>query len=110
MRRQPSINKLISDISSGDKRVKIFGVVVSVNKEQGKLLVDDSTKTTPVLLNDLSLIGKLDQYQQGEQIMVIGWANPQGIDGEIIRKIEGFDPSRYKQVLEVWKNVRSKNE
>ena len=110
MRRQASKSRLVAELNPQDKRVKVFGVVISINKGEGRLSIDDSTGTTDVLLNDVELIEKLDQYKQGDQIVVIGWANPQGIDGEVIRKISGFDPSRYKQVLEVWKNVRSKNE
>ncbi len=108
--RQVSRSRLVSELSPQDRRVKLCGVVIEVSKEEGRLVLDDGTGTTNVLLNNLDLIERLDSYRQGDQLMVIGWANPQGVDGEVIRRIEGFDPSRYKQVLEVWKDVRGKDE
>ena len=110
MRRWPAISRTIKGIKEEDKRVKIFGVIVSMEPASGKISIDDSTGVIDVFFNSLEVIEKLEQYKVGDQVMVIGWATEAGIDGEILRRIRGFEPSRYKNVLEVWENVRSKIE
>ena len=108
--RLPSKSKVIKELSPSDRRVKVFGTVLSVNKEEGKVMLDDGTGSVEIILNNLELIEKLDSYRQGDTVMVIGWANPSGVDCEVLRKVAGFDPSRYRQVLEVLKDVRRENE
>ncbi len=110
MDRLPSKSVFISEIKSKDDRVKLCGKIVSINQENGSLSIDDSTSKVEVFLNNLELKKNIKKYKSEDQIMVIGWAKPTGVDVEVLRKIEGFDSARYKQVLEVWKNVRSKNE
>jgi hypothetical protein len=107
--RIPTKARTVSEVKPGDKRVKVFGTVVSVAAAEGKLVLDDGSATVELFLNNLDLIEKRDAYKPGDQIVAIGWAGASGIDAEIIRRINGFDPNRYKQVLEVWKNVRSEN-
>jgi len=92
------------------KRVKIFGTIVGIEPANGKIVVDDSTGVVDVFFNTLEVIEKLENYRVGDNVMVIGWATESGIDGEILRRVKGFEPNRYKNVLEVWENVRSKIE
>lgn len=107
--RIPTKARTASEVTPEDKRVKVFGTVVAVTSGEGKLVMDDGSASVELFLNNLDLIEKLDAYKPGDQIVAIGWAGATGIDAEIIRRINGFDPNRYKQVLEVWKNVRSEN-
>ena len=109
MMRIPTKARAASEVKPDDKRVKVFGTVVSVTSGEGKLVLDDGSAPVELFLNNLDLIEKLDAYKPGDQIVAIGWAGDTGIDAEIIRKIKGFDPSRYKQVLEVCRNVRSED-
>ena len=108
--RIPSKSRLVSELAPKDKRVRVYGTLVSVNSDEGKIIVDDGTASVDVFLNNLDLIEKIKSYKPGNQIIVVGWAGESGVDGEVVRKISDFDPDRYKQVLEVWKNVRSENE
>jgi len=110
MRRWPAVSKTIRKLSVDDKRVKIFGVIVGMEPASGKITVDDSTGTVDVFFNSLEVIDRLEQYKIGDRVMVIGWVTESGIDGEILRRVTGFEPSRYKNVLEVWEDVRSKIE
>jgi len=107
--RIPSKAMNASEVKPNDKRVKVFGTVVSLTAGEGKIVIDDGSAPVELFLNNLDLIEKLDSYKPGDQLVAIGWAGESGIDAEIIRKIKGFEPSRYKQVLEVWKNVRSED-
>lgn len=107
--RIPTKARTASEVTPEDKRVKVFGTVVSITAGEGKLVLDDGSASVELFLNNLDLIEKLDAYKPGDQIVAIGWAGTSGIDAEIIRRIHGFDPNRYKQVLEVWKNVRSED-
>jgi len=110
MRRWPSVARKVKEISQEDKRVKIFGTIVGIEPANGKIVVDDSTGVVDVFFNTLEVIEKLENYRVGDNVMVIGWATESGIDGEILRRVKGFEPNRYKNVLEVWENVRSKIE
>ncbi|MBR9689781.1 MAG: hypothetical protein GOV01_02720 [Candidatus Altiarchaeota archaeon] len=109
MTRVPAKSKMASEIVPGNERVKVLGTLVSIAKDKKKVVVDDGGASVEIQLNSLDLVDKLSQYRPGDQVMVIGWTSKTGIDGEILRKISGFDPSRYKQVLEVWKNARSED-
>jgi len=109
--RIPAKPKLAKEVTPKDKRIKVYGTVVSISKDDRKLVIDDGSGSIGVFLNQLSLIEKLDQYQPGDQMMAIGWANPAGgVDGEIIRRIRQFDPVRYKQILEVCNSVSGSDE
>lgn len=110
MKRIPSKSKLAAEIGPNDKRVRVCGTVVSVNPDEGKMIMDDGTAPVDVFLNNLDLIEQVKTYKPGDQVLAIGWASASGIDGEVVRAIHGLDPDRYKQVLEVWRNVRSENE
>jgi len=100
----------VKELTESDGRVKLFGTVVAVDTESGKISIDDSTGVVEIFFNSLDIIEKLKQYKVGDQIVVVGWVAEGGIDGEILRRVRGFEPSRYKNVLEVWKDVRSKIE
>ncbi|MBR9680901.1 MAG: hypothetical protein GOU98_03705 [Candidatus Altiarchaeota archaeon] len=116
MIRIPTKSKFANEITPKDKRVKVYGTIVSINKEEGKFIIDDGSGSVGVFLNSLDLIEKLDTYKPKDQVVVIGWASQtgvgpaSGVDCEIVRKITGFDPSRYKHVLEVCRHVSSNNE
>ena len=109
MTRVPAKSKMASEIVPGNERVKVLGTLVSIAKDKKKVVVDDGGASVEIQLNSLDLVDKLSQYRPGDQVMVIGWTSQTGVDGEILRKISGFEPSRYKHVLEVWKNARSEN-
>ncbi len=108
MRRWPSISKLVKDLSEDDKRVRIFGTIVSIEHATGTIAVDDGTGAIKVFFNSLDIIEKLENYKVGDQVMVIGWVTSSGIDGEIIRRIEGFDPKLYVDVLSIWHSFLEK--
>jgi len=107
--RIPTKARTASEVSPEDKRVKLYGTVVSVSPGEGKLVLDDGSSSIELFLNNLDLIEKLDSYRPGDQVVAIGWAGSSGVDAEIIRKVKGFEPSRFRQTLEVWKNVRSED-
>ena len=116
MIRIPTKTKFAKEITPKDKRVKVYGTIVSINKEEGKFIIDDGSGSVGVFLNSLDLIEKLDSYKPEDQVIVIGWASQTGVgpaggvDCEIVRRIKGFDPVRHKHVLEVCKHVSSSNE
>ena len=110
MRRWPAVLRTIQSIRESDKRVRVYGTVVSKDSGEGKIVIDDGTGTKNVFFNSLDLIEKIEQYKPGVQVVVIGWAVESGLDGEILRRVKGFEPENYQNILEVWENVWSKTE
>lgn len=96
--------------AAGDRRVRVYGTVVSLEEAEGKLVLDDGGTSIEVFLNNPAVRERLEDYQPGDQLMVIGRGTDSGMEGEIIRRIAGYEPSRYKQVTEVWRNVQGKND
>ena len=106
----PAISKTIKELQKGE-RVKIAGTVIGVDAVEGGLKIDDGTGMVDVVFKAQALKEKVEAYNSGDQVIIIGHVKDgpgKPMDGEIIRKTEGFDSDRYRQVLEVWKDVRSK--
>ncbi|MBR9679598.1 MAG: hypothetical protein GOU99_00945 [Candidatus Altiarchaeota archaeon] len=110
MRRWPAVLKVLNETKPADKRVRVYGTVVSVEQDNGKIIIDDGSGSKSVFFNSIEMIERLESYKPGVQVTVIGWAGESGIDGEILRRVKGFEPENYKNILEVWKNVWSKTE
>ncbi|MBR9681517.1 MAG: hypothetical protein GOV00_01825 [Candidatus Altiarchaeota archaeon] len=105
----PAISTVINALKEGE-RVKIAGTLIGVNAVEGGLKMDDGTGMVDVIFKDPKMKEKIETYNSGDQLVVIGRVSeaPSKMEGEILRKIVGFDSDRYRQVLEVWKDVRSK--
>lgn len=110
MELKPAISKVIKDISRDDEKVKIAGTIISVDSVKHQIKVDDGTGMLDIAFKSPGMDEKIERYNSGDQVVVIGWPHREGgegLDGDILRKITGFEPDRYRQVLEVWQNVRS---
>ncbi len=108
----PAVSKPINELKEGE-RVKIAGVIIGVDAVEGRLKIDDGTGMVDAVFKAPFLKEQVGTYSSGDQVVVIGRTNDgpkKPIEGEVVRKTEGFDPDRYRQVLEVWKDVRSKIE
>lgn len=105
---ESAISTVIKDLQKGEK-VKIIGTLIGVDAVKGYLKIDDGTGMLDVVFKEIGMKQLVETYNSGDQLMIIGRVTEaHRMDGEILRKITGFDSDRYRQVLEVWKDVRSK--
>ena len=105
MEFKPAVSKVIKDIDREDEKVKIAGTIISVDSVRHQIKVDDGTGTVDITFKSPGMDEKIEKYNSGDQVVVIGWPPPKGgtgLEGDILRKITGFEPDRYRQVLEVW--------
>lgn len=106
---ESAISAVIKDLQEGEK-VKIVGTIIGVDAIKGHLKIDDGTGMLDVVFKEIGMKQIVETYNSGDQLMVIGKVTeaPHKMEGELLRKITGFDSDRYRQVLEVWKDVQSK--
>ncbi|HDR53326.1 MAG TPA: hypothetical protein ENN60_01470 [archaeon] len=109
----PAVAKVIKDILPTDGRVKIAGTIISVDSTKGAIKVDDGTGMTDITFKAPGMVPKIERYNSGDQVVVIGWParkGEEGLEGDILSRVTGFEPDRYRQVMEVWEHVRSETE
>jgi acetyl-CoA carboxylase alpha subunit len=105
--RIPSKTVLSKDAGREEGRIRLYGKIEA--KEGDFLRIDDGAGSVGVFLNNPVLRELLDKYSPGDPVVVIGWSKNGRTEAEIIRRVEGFDPERYRQVIEVLKDVRSED-
>lgn len=98
IRRQPSIEKQIKDLTKDDVRVAITGLVIS--KNENSFFLDDGTSQIPVSVQDSEKMRKAKGY-----VRVFGRLMPfeEGFElqGEIIQDFSKIDKALHKKVREL---------
>ena len=94
-RRMPAAERLVSEITAQDMRVRVIGTVV--DKREGRIVLDDGT-------------GKIDvTFEQPPEVepqkivrvfgRVISMEGGLELQGEVVQDLDGFD-------LDLWKKVK----
>jgi len=105
-RRHPAVEKSVKDISGGEFRVRITGVVVDVNRDTYSAMVDDGTGRVIVQFIDPEVFGKL---KEGGPVRIIGRVVPGEkpvIDAEIAQDMSGLDLGLYNRARYVAESLR----
>jgi len=96
-RRVPSKLKFIKEISKDDVRVRVFGVVTSMD-DTGVMTVDDGSQITVIAMD-------AENIKVGDTVMVVGIVMPyeEGVEirGEIVKKVK-LNMQLYKKFMEIW--------
>ncbi len=107
-KRWPAVPLPIRRLHEATKRVRIYGKIVAMNPAEAKVTVDDGTAATDVFLNSIELLDRMHEFSIGDFVLVIGWPIENGIDCEIMAKVnpgEDFNPHVYIDAVEVIWNV-----
>jgi len=99
-KRAPSKQVLVKNLSKDLNRVSVVGTIVSKNDKILSFLLDDSTGTVNIIMNDAD---KFNQIKDGQVVRVFGklWGDGDDIElqGDIVQDFTNFDISMYKQVF-----------
>ncbi len=100
IRRAPSVDTKVKDLRTlKTNRVCLIGTVVSKNPELYSFILDDSTGSVLVLLDDLSLF---ENIKEGQFVRVLGKIFGEGdeieIQADIVQDFSGIDKELFKQV------------
>ena len=99
-KRAPSKQVLVKDLNKDLSRVSIIGTIVSKNDKILSFLLDDSTGTVNIIMNDNNIF---NQIRDGQVVRVFGrlWGDEEDIElqGDLIQDFTNFDMGLYKQVF-----------
>jgi hypothetical protein len=90
----------ISEIQQG--RVRLMGTIVERMPAEGVITLDDGTGQVKVFFDELELLEKIGEYNNGDRVFICGWAMDQGISGDIIKSAKDLDLGLYEKVSQKW--------
>ncbi len=100
VRKKPSQWKLIKDIKKDDVRVRVVGIITSIDKEAGIITIDDGDSITII-----STPEQVKDLEVGKKISVIGLVVPfsENIElrAEVISDWNKIDMVLYKKFMEL---------
>ncbi len=98
----------ISEISGG--RVRLMGTIVDRQPAEGVITLDDGTGQIKVFFDQLELLEKIGQYNNGDRVFVCGWAMDEGVSGDIIKSAKDLDIGLYEKVRPMWAPLCAQNQ
>ncbi len=102
-KRNPAIEKKISDIKREDIRVSVIGTVVELDSSINAVTIDDGHSTLKAILPE----GQFEKCEPGKLVRIIGLVAPAlsgdeiELKGEIVQDFSKLDRSLYAEYLKV---------
>lgn len=108
MRRLPSKEKSIKEISEQDFRVRVLGTVVDRDEVNNSVMIDDGTGRATLLFADPEQLGIA---REGKLVRVIGKVrkDENAIEVEIIQDMSKLDIGLYEQVKYISEKIKGKS-
>ena len=100
-KRNPSIEKKISDIKREDIRVAVIGTVVEIDSSINAVTIDDGHATIKAILPE----GQFEKCEPGKLVRIVGLVAPAlsgdeiELKGEVVQDFSKLDKSLYAEYL-----------
>ena len=101
MKRLPSFERRISEVSSKDIRVRIYGTIV--DSQVDSITLDDGTGTVKVGIEQsvkadpgskVRVIGRVIPFDAGVEIQAEIIQDMSGLDFDLLRKVQGLEAAK----------------